>query len=487
VVSASYKINIVWVECSPRPRVSEVTYVPRGEVREYDWFVILRICDERSNKCINVPLLLEELSLLYEFGGKIAMDKLLGVGIPVIFIRGREPYLGPALSQGAYPAVIDLSCLLHDLCKLGDTLGRLSIFTELLEPEFWDELMSARLFYSPSIYVNFVLRPLVEIASLYQSYSEDDLVDLYWKVLELKAENEILAFSGVITNRKIVDYNLLVRTISQKYLDKKCIGTLKGAINELRHTLEEAFDLCNSDVVIIHVPLFTLRAVIPEEEMLKSNFKVNIHPVFESLISVALLLGYIIKDSRRVIIIVHTDECEIRDGSRMWFVEEWVIEKIRAILSSYGFDNPNLEVMVYLWSKMFRYLRKQDVEKYLESLYEGILGTSLCRICNIIIVRDTAKGFLYNLVEILRKKGKVFLIYVPEELRIFIDNLPDELRIKTDMPTRGILLSKDGENVIPRENKDEKQLYEKCREKGYFKSFGSLIFISSILDSFIDI
>ncbi len=497
----NYTVELIWAECSPRPRVSEVTYVPRSEVREYDWFVILRICDEHSNRCIYVPLLLEELSFLYEFCGKVGMDKLLGVGVPIIFTRGIAPYLGPALAQGAYPAVIDLVGLLPNFCEVSNVFEKISVFTELLEPEFWDELASARLFYSPSIYVNFVLRPLFEISSsTIEQGSEGDIVSTYWNVIKFKSMYETLAFSGESMREENLDYNMILKNVLDKYLELKCVSNVSDCIEKLQEFLKKNLNISEKvDTIVIHVPLFTLRTVIPEESLLRSAFsKVDIHPAFESIISVALLLGYVIEKGikKRVIILIHTDECEIRDGNKVWFVEEWIMEKIHNILFSYEFKDTCINVTVHLWSRMFRDLRGEEVKKLIDSLYEAKIG-SQANVVNVVIVRDTSKGFLYNLIEALKEKGKVFIIYVPEELRIFIEHLPSELRFRTSMPTRGLVLSKNAEFLL-NESNEEREFYSKCKDyckscsgndlyRSYCGCFSCLLYLSSMLDSMLSI
>jgi len=494
-------VDIIWTERSPRPRVSEVTYVPRSEVREYDWFVILRVCDDRSNKCIYVPLLLEELSFLYEFCGKVGMDKLLGIGIPIIFTKGEASYLGPALASGAYPAAIDLLNLLPNFCEISDAFEKISIFAELLEPEFWDELTSARLFYSPSIYVNFVLRPLFEISSsVREQCPESEIVNTYWNVINLKSMYEKLAFSGESTQKEDIDYNMILKNALDKYLDLKCVSTVNDCIERLKEFLKKNLDISEEiDTIVIHLPLFTLRTVIPEENLLRNEFsKVDIHPAFESIISVALLLGYIIEKEtkKRVIILVHTDECEIREGNKVWFVEEWIMEKIHNILFSYGFKDTCINIAVHLWSRMFRDLRGEEVKKLIDRFYEAKI-CSHANVVNVVIVRDTSKGFLYNLIEALREKGKIFVIYVPEELRIFIEYLPPELRFKSSMPTRGLVLSKNAEFLL-NESNEERKFYSKCKDyckscsdndlyRSYCGCFSCLLYLSSILDSMLSI
>lgn len=506
-------VRILYVEKSYKPAPTEVTYIPHSPVREYDYYAILELggkdTEDRTSSLI-LPFLIEDLTALHEYGGKTAADKLLGVSMPVLFmitndrkengdnkednkkchnvkdIEEKQRCRGsvcPSRSAWTFPVVLGLR-FSEKLKNMLESFCSKTLYVPLVAKDFWDELIESQFVFAPSIYVEYVVEPLLVISkdrvpeSGDRSQDNEDkedgdkIYDLFWINLCLRTEAELCAHKGIC--RKICDLENNLSSLKDFYEEKESLAT---------STLEEIKNCDNIDVVLV-IPS------LKESVKLAEKLKLRLSPFVATLAAPILYIAHTIKSKESIhlnIMIYHDyGEESSEERSQIRRLKEY-IEKF---LKGYGLEKFIVDE-IYV-GKRFSKTSKEDIRKSFENRPGGKTSQ---RKCAILIVRDAEKRFLNNLLDVVSGDfDHVYYIYASETIPVYVEkacNLFGESSSRTDFPIASLLVyfsmcmgedeKQSMKKLFPEANrcetKSQKKLFETCVDSRIVDNLVKISFI----------
>jgi len=268
--------RVVYAEKSFTPRPAEVTYVAPDNVREYDYYALLSL--DAGGAELLIPVLVEDLSTPFEFGGKTAVDRLLGVSAPVVFVdRGSQDILSASRSSWVFPVVLG-GALGNQLINELEGLSRRSMYVQIVARDFYDEVAEAQTVYAPTIYLKWIAEPAVNMAEnvLDQLKDEDGLIfKNYWRALAWRMGSEAKALGS--QNSKTVSAANRGQEITSvdEYLE---LAGSAGYAAELPDLASEC------ERVLFVFPMFSLANVVRESEILRRRGEGGeLHPALATL------------------------------------------------------------------------------------------------------------------------------------------------------------------------------------------------------------
>ncbi len=525
-------MNILYAEKSYRPMPTELTYVPRAPLREYDYYVVL------SSDDIVLQMYLEELSNIYEYGAKTAVDRQAGVAIPVQFIdimnedisRECDPRC-PSLSSWTNPVTIG-GVDGNELCSEAEKLSRYSLYPQFITRDFWEELVEAQLFYAPSIYYQYISEPLKSIIdSIIGENGEaidNDVERYFWRVMKWRTIVDKYLYTGCIDEDRDI-YTVIHNSRPEIDLDTYWLNSYQDKKNPLIR-----LDLSECDRINIIIPLFNLNDLHERAQELG----LKLHPALATLATPILHILYKIKirntneqpyvELPLTVTILHDYPSNDKVFPMIVKLGEYVSKLIRYIedrppettfnrLDDEGLRSLGVEVfytqdhLVYivglgldkLRQGTQRRLRGIDNE-YLKRIFmyiSGLLQPYVLGdgVCSIILVRDVAKNFLSLLLDYSKRfTRKVYLAYAPEAITIYVKGFVKclwDIDVKDIIPTIKIplyfysLLGEGSESIdqlyrglqikYKEDNDNTKSInYYEIFDINYWKCFASSSYIS---------
>lgn len=431
-ISVRLPVRVLYAEKSYRPAPTEVTYIPHSPVREYDYYAILELGGDANGKRAGLvlPFLIEDLTTKYEYGGKTAADKLLGVSMPVMFMyakdnctsdtsdnakvkkgKEREKCQGivcPSRSAWTLPIVLGLE-FSEKLRNELDSFSSRTLYVPLVAKDFWDELVESQIVFAPSVYVKYVVEPLFtlskNILSKIQSKPqndkevEDEIYKLFWANLYLRTKVELCAHKGECENTVHVELEKLEDLYTKK---SRTLAT---------NTLIEGVGKCNDITVVLVIPR------LEESVELARKLGLRLSPSIATLATPILHVAYVVKSSRSAhlnIVIVHDYSERYREERNQISMLKEYIERI---LERYGLKSFIVDEMYV--GTLFSQVKEEDLYKSLENKLSKI---SRRRECTVLVVRDTEKEFLKNLLDIASKMFEhVYFVYAGETTPIYVE------------------------------------------------------------------
>lgn len=426
-------VKVLYAEKSYRPAPTEVTYIPHSPVREYDYYAILELGgDAKGERAgLALPFLIEGLTIEYEYGGKTAADKLLGVSMPVMFMytedsstsdtgddakvkerKEREKCQGivcPSRSAWTLPVALGLE-FSKKLKNELDSFSSRTLYVPLVAKDFWDELVESQIVFAPSVYVKYVVEPLFtlskNILSKMQSKPQsdmevgDEIYKLFWANLYLRTKVELCAHKGECGNTAHVELEKLEDFYAKK---GQTLAT---------NTLLKEVGKCSDITVVLVIPR------LEESVELARRLGLRLSPPIATLATPILHVAYVVKSSRSAhlnIVIVHDyGERYREERNQIKMLKEY----IKRVLREYRLKGFIVDE-VYVGTLFSQVKEKEDPCKSLENK----LGKMLCRReCAVLVVRDTKKEFLKNLLDFASKMFEhVYFIYAGETTPIYAE------------------------------------------------------------------
>ena len=424
-------LKILYAEKSYRPAPTEVTYIPRSPVREYDYYAILELGgdSEYGKPGLVLPLLIEVLTTEYEYGGKTAADKLLGVSMPVMFLDDEAGGANdsasverfavmccgrvcPSRSAWTLPITLGQKPSI-ELVGLLDDYSNKSLYVPLIAKDFWDELVESQIVFAPSVYVEYVVEPLHTISksilSIMQSNSQnnvelgDESYKLFWLNLYQRTRAELCAHKGECEKtvydelKKLEDFfDERGETLTTNVLAKEVGG-------------------CSDIVIMLVVP--SLSEAVKTAKMLG----LRLSPPVATLATPIFHAAHIVKSkksrqpTRLSILIVHDYGEQSREERNQIRELKGYIEKV---LRRYGLEGVVVDELYT--GKRFREIgEERDLRGHLE---DSLNRLNYQRECVVLVVRDTEKDFLNVLLDIASKMFKhVYFIYASETTPVYVE------------------------------------------------------------------
>jgi len=437
-------VNILYAEKSFRPMPTELTYVPRAPLREYDYYIVL------STDGLVFPMYLEDLTYPWEYGGKTAVDRQAGVAAPVQFIVGDGECVPrrPSLSSWTNPVSVG-GVIGEVLCSEAERLSRYSLYLQAIARDFWEELVEAQLFYAPSIYYQYLSEPLRGLVDriMREDLYCSDVEKYFWNVMKWRTIVDKYVYTGCVEDCNDI-YTAIHSCMPEKDFDTYWRAQESLFIN---------LDLSGCNRVNVIIPLFNIDDVSRRARELG----LELHPALATLTTPILHILYKIMNSNNqhiefplTVTIIH-DYPSNKRGSELTFcmikkLGEYVSKMINSIkgcepetllnplvdeglrkLGAEVFHTPDHLIYVIglgldeIGHGKQRRLRGVDKE-YLEEVFNRIAGIAPINIfandvCSIIVVRDVAKSFLSLLIDYTMEHTKrVYLTYAPEAITIYV-------------------------------------------------------------------
>lgn len=420
-------LKILYAERSYRPAPTEVTYIPHSPVREYDYYAILELGgdSERDKPGLVLPLLVEVLTTEYEYGGKTAADKLLGVSMPVIFLddeasganaeglavlcRGR---VCPSRSAWTLPITLGRKPSIELIELLSDYSSK-TLYVPLVAKDFWDELVESQIVFAPSVYVEYVVEPLHTISKSILSKAqpdsrnsagfEDEVYKFFWLNLYLRTRAELCAHKGECEETSFGELKALRRFFNGRG------ETLATKV------LVEEIGSCSDIAVMLVIP--SLSEAVRTAKMLG----LRLSPPVATLATPILHIAHVVKSreseqsTRLSILIVHDYGEESRE-------ERGQIKKlkdyIKDLLKEYELEGVTVAEL-YVGKPFSKIEREEDLRGRLE---DGLARVDHQRKCAIVVVRDAEKDFLNMLLDIVsRMFEQVYFVYVGETTPVYVE------------------------------------------------------------------
>ncbi|ADM27445.1 hypothetical protein Igag_0611 [Ignisphaera aggregans DSM 17230] len=464
--------DIVYAEKSFIPKPAEVTYVGRWNVREYDYYVILRLNTKVGE--LLIPILIEDLTTPIEVGGKSAIDRLLGVSAPVVYIhRRRSENVSAGQTSWSFPIVFGGN-LGNSFLDRVERVSRKSMYIQIVARDFWEEVAEAQMVYAPSIYLKYIARPVRDIAK---------------KVLEMLSQYQIEASSIVKNYWRVLKWRMGVESTMLGSRDTKSGGLEEASIVDIDTYLDmangtgytaEIPGLNGCEKILFVFPLFALANIARESDFLRQELKIQndevLHPALATL--TAPLIPIVAKmcspslccnrldcehiANRIAVVVIHDydyyDPDFIKKLDRIiQKLAGYIANVVRCVagleisddkidvlsmdskvdwlnIKKLTFDIPKTLIVsikpMEIDSKIKRFasLTHRDVKDLVNEITSKV-GDCVSgeNICTVFIVRDTEKRFLDSLLKLAVERFKdVYFVYSPENIAVHIYELAQQ-------------------------------------------------------------